>query len=141
MNRKRNLFNNRVIVIANGSFPSHPVPVHYLESPETIICTDGAADKLINYGKTPDVVIGDFDSTKIKNSTRIKNWIEAPNQNKTDLEKTFEWCINNNIIDIVLLGAGGGREDHILGNLFTLTKYHEKLNCEIITIQFFMIFS
>ena len=133
MNRKRNLFDNPIIVIANGSFPSHPVPVNYLENHGTIICADGAADKLINYGKKPDVVIGDFDSTKIKNNTRIKNWIEAPNQNKTDLEKTFEWCINNNIIKIVLLGAGGGREDHMLGNLFILAKYHEKLNCEIIT--------
>jgi len=133
MEQKRNSFNNPVIVIANGSFPSHPVPRGYLDGHGTIICTDGAADKLINYGKQPDVVIGDFDSTEIKNSTRIKKWIEAPNQNNTDLEKTFEWCVNNNIIKIVLLGAGGKREDHTLGNLFTLVKYHGKLNCEIIT--------
>ena len=133
MKQKRNSFDNPVIVIANGSFPSHPMPLHYLNNHGTIICTDGATDKLINYGKKPDIVIGDFDSTKIKNSTKVKKWIEAPNQNQTDLEKTFEWCVNNNIINIVLLGAGGKREDHTLGNLFTLAKYHGKLNCEIIT--------
>jgi len=133
MKQKRNSFDNLVIVIANGSFPSHPVPMQYLNNHETIICADGAADKLINYGKRPDVVIGDFDSTKRKNSTKVKKWIQAPNQNKTDLEKTFEWCIKHDIKNIVLLGAGGKREDHTLGNLFTLAKYHGKLNCEIIT--------
>ena len=133
MKQKRNSFDNPVIVIANGSFPSHPVPIHYMDNRGTIICVDGAADKLINYGENPDVVIGDFDSTEIKNSTKVKKWIEAPNQNQTDLEKTFEWCVKNNIKDIVLLGAGGKREDHTLGNLFTMAKYHGKLNCEIIT--------
>ena len=37
------------------------------------------------------------------------------------------------IKNIVLLGTGGKREDHTLGNLFTLAKYYGKLNCEIIT--------
>ena len=133
MKQKRNSFDNPVIVIANGNFPSHPVPIHYMDNRGTIICVDGAADKLINYGETPDVVIGDFDSTEIKNSTKVKKWIKAPNQDQTDLEKTFEWCVKNNIKNIVLLGAGGKREDHTLGNLFTMAKYHGKLNCEIIT--------
>ena len=133
MKQIKNSFDNPIIVIANGSFPSHPVPLRYLKNHGTIICADGAADKLINYGKIQDIVIGDFDSTKIKNSTKVKKWIEVPNQNQTDLEKIFEWCMNNIIINIALLGAGGQREDHALGNLFTLAKYHGKLNCEIIT--------
>tara|TARA_Y100001970_G_C14167939_1_gene822432 strand:+ start:862 stop:1500 length:639 start_codon:yes stop_codon:yes gene_type:complete len=133
MKRKTNSFDNPIIVIANGSFPSHPLPIDYLENQGTIICADGAADKLIRYGKIPDIVIGDFDSTKIKNNDAKIEWIEKPNQNKTDLEKIFEWCIDNNIKNIVLLGAGGNREDHTLGNLFTLAKYYEQLNCEIIT--------
>ena len=133
MEQKRNSFNNPIIVIANGSFPYHPIPTNYLNDSKTIICTDGATDKLIDYGKTPDIVIGDFDSTKLKNSDKAKKWIEAPDQNKTDLEKTFEWCINNYIKKIVLLGATGDREDHTIGNLFTLAKYHEKISCEVIT--------
>jgi len=133
MKQNRNSFDNPIIVIANGSFPSHPLPLRYLKNHGTIICADGAADKLINYGKIPDIVIGDFDSTGIKNSTKVKKWIEVPNQNQTDLEKIFKWCINKNILNIVLLGASGKREDHTLGNLFTLGKYHGQLNCQIIT--------
>jgi len=133
MTQKRYSFNDPVIVIANGSFPSHPIAKNYLNKSGTIICTDGAADKLIDSGKNPDIIIGDFDSTSIKGKNRTGKWIETPDQNKTDLEKTFEWCIMNNIKKIVLLGSSGKREDHTIGNLFTLAKYHDEIQCEIIT--------
>ena len=133
MTQKRYSFNDPVIVIANGSFPSHPIAKKYLNKSGTIICTDGAADKLIDFGKNPDIIIGDFDSTSIKDKNRTGKWIETPDQNKTDLEKTFEWCIMNNIKKIVLLGSSGKREDHTIGNLFTLAKYHDEIQCEIIT--------
>ena len=133
MTQKRYSFNDPVIVIANGSFPSHPIAKNYLNKSGTIICTDGAADKLIYFGKNPDIIIGDFDSTSIKGKDRTGKWIETPDQNKTDLEKTFEWCIMNNIKKIVLLGSSGKREDHTIGNLFTLAKYHDEIQCEIIT--------
>ena len=133
MTQKRYSFNDPVIVIANGSFPSHPIAKNYLNKSGTIICTDGAADKLIDSGKNPDIIIGDFDSTSIKGKDRTGKWIEAPDQNKTDLEKTFEWCIMNNIKKIVLLGSSGKREDHTIGNLFTLAKYHDEIQCEMIT--------
>ena len=133
MTQKRYSFNDPVIVIANGSFPSHPIAKNYLNKSGTIICTDGAADKLIDSGKNPDNIIGDFDSTSIKGKNRKGKWIKTPDQNKTDLEKTFEWCIMNNIKKIVLLGSSGKREDHTIGNLFTLAKYHDEIQCEIIT--------
>ena len=133
MTQKRYSFNDPVIVIANGSFPSHPIAKNYLNKSGTIICTDGAADKLIDSGKNPDIIIGDFDSTSIKGKNRTGKWIETPDQNKTDLEKTFEWCIMNNIKKIVLLGSSGKREDHTIGNLFTLAKYHDEIKCEMIT--------
>ena len=133
MTQKRYSFNDPVIVIANGSFPSHPIAKNYLNKSGTIICTDGAADKLIDSGKNPDIIIGDFDSTSIKGKNRTGKWIETPDQNKTDLEKTFEWCIMNKIKKIVLLGSSGKREDHTIGNLFTLAKYHDEIQCEIIT--------
>ena len=133
MTQKRYSFNDPVIVIANGSFPSHPIAKNYLNKSGTIICTDGAADKLIDSGKNPDIIIGDFDSTSIKGKNRTGKWIETPDQNKTDLEKTFEWCIMNNIKKIVLLGSSGKREDHTIGNLFTLAKYHDEIQCEMIT--------
>ena len=97
MAQERNLFSNPAVILANGDFPSHPIAINHLENNKIIICTDGAADKLLGIGKKPDFIIGDFDSTKIKRSNRSENWIETPDQNKTDLEKAFDWCIKNNI--------------------------------------------
>ena len=133
MTKKRYSFNDPVTVLANGSFPSHPIAKKYLNKSGTIICTDGAADKLIGSGRNPDIIIGDFDSTSIKGKDRTGKWIETQDQNKTDLEKTFEWCIMNNIKKIVLLGSSGKREDHTIGNLFTIAKYHDEIKCEMIT--------
>ena len=125
--------NDPVIIIANGDFPTHPIPIKCIENSKTIICTDGAADKLISFGRFPDFVIGDFDSTSITINNRSGQWIETPNQNKTDLEKTIEWCIKNQIININILGCGGNREDHMIGNLFCLSKYYDQIKCKIIT--------
>ena len=86
MTQKRYSFNNPIIVLANGSFPSHPSAIHYLINSGTIICTDGAADKLIDFGRRPDIIIGDFDSTSINKEDRRGEWIEVLDQNKTDLE-------------------------------------------------------
>ena len=133
MRKKDISLNNPVIIIANGDFPTHPIPIKYIENSKTIICTDGAADKLISFGRSPDFVIGDFDSTSIKINNRQGEWIETPNQNKTDLEKTIEWCINNQIKNINILGCGGNREDHMIGNLFCLPRYYDHIKCKIIT--------
>ena len=106
--------NNPVIVIPNGEFPPHEIPINYLKNCNHIICADGAADKIKEFGLEPNVVIGDFDSIKISSKERLGSWIEIPDQNKTDLEKTFEWCISKNIkkplVDKLLFGnlkAGG----------------------------------
>ena len=133
MRKKDISLNDPVIIIANGDFPTHPIPIKYIENSKTIICTDGAADKLISFGRSPDFVIGDFDSTSIIINDRPGKWIETPNQNKTDLEKTIEWCIKNQIIKINILGCGGNREDHMIGNLFCLSKYYDQIKCKIIT--------
>jgi thiamine pyrophosphokinase len=130
---KRYSFNSPIIVLANGDFPYHPVATHHLKDSGTIICTDGAADKLIDFGKRPDIVIGDFDSTLINKKDRTGEWFEIPDQNKTDLEKTFEWCIVNKAKEITLLGSDGKREDHMIGNLFTLAKYYDDIKCDMIT--------
>ena len=98
-----------------------------------IIGVDSGANALRLHDIIADVVIGDFDSTKISSKDRLGSWIETPDQNKTDLEKTFEWCISKNIKNITLLGAGGLREDHFLGNLYIVSKFYDNVNVKVIT--------
>tara|TARA_B100001564_G_C20602779_1_gene653588 strand:+ start:736 stop:1362 length:627 start_codon:yes stop_codon:yes gene_type:complete len=124
---------NPTIVLANGEFPKHQSALDCLNLGYDIICTDGSADKLEEHGLLPKIIIGDFDSSKIKHKKSEVLWIERTDQNKTDLEKTFEWCLSKNIKKIILLGAGGIREDHMLGNLFIVSKFSDLFKIEIVT--------
>ena len=130
-----NQFKAPFVLLVNGEFPTHPVPLRFLNSAETIICTDGSADKLLAHGRTPYVIIGDMDSTKLKKDDFKGVWISSPNQNKTDLQKTLDWCIVNNLNDMFILGAMGKREDHSLGNLHVLAEFSRKLKMKFVTNQ------
>ena len=124
---------NPTIVLANGEFPKHQSALDILNFDYNIICTDGSADKLKEHGIPPKIIIGDFDSAKIIHKKSEALWIERPDQNKTDLEKAFEWCLSKNIKKIILLGAGGIREDHMLGNLFVVSKFSDLFEIEVVT--------
>tara|TARA_B110000444_G_C18668986_1_gene514386 strand:- start:60 stop:677 length:618 start_codon:yes stop_codon:yes gene_type:complete len=122
---------NTITILANGEFPNKIIAEKHLNHEDKIICADGAANKLIGYGIKPFKIIGDLDS--IKKHLLDENIINTPNQNKTDLDKSLEWCLYKNYKNINILGASGLREDHFLANLYLLHKYKNKLNLKIIT--------
>ncbi len=49
------------VLLANGDFPRHPVPLTILRRAGSLICCDGAAANL-PAGIEPDAVVGDGDS-------------------------------------------------------------------------------
>ena len=126
-------FQPPIVILANGLFPSHTYPLQILDEAGTVICTDGSADSLLNLGHTPHIIIGDQDSTSLNKNEFRGLWIATPDQNKTDLQKTLEWCFVNDLHDVVVLGAMGKREDHSLGNLHVLAEFSEKMNIHFVS--------
>ena len=124
---------NPVVIVGNGEFPSHPIPLNHLKNAGTIICTDGSADQLMKHNVTPNAIIGDMDSTKLKKDNFKGIWNSSPDQNKTDLQKTLDWCIGNDLNDVTVLGTMGKREDHSLGNLHLLAEFSKKLKMKFVT--------
>ena len=124
---------NPVVIVGNGEFPAHQIPLNHLKNAGTIICADGGADQLISYNLTPNAIIGDMDSTKLRKDDFKGAWISSPNQNRTDLQKTLDWCIENNLNDVTVLGTMGRREDHSLGNLHVLAEFSKKMDIRFIT--------
>tara|TARA_B100000579_G_C22847920_1_gene865540 strand:+ start:3242 stop:3874 length:633 start_codon:yes stop_codon:yes gene_type:complete len=122
-----------IVIVANGDFPYHPKPLKVLSSASTILACDGAADTLIKNKYIPDIVIGDLDSiskqTKEKYSKII---IEAKDQSENDLRKAINYSIDKGFNTISIIGATGKREDHTIGNIFSLLNYN-KLNIKIFT--------
>mgnify|MGYP003097943852 FL=1 len=50
------------VILANGEYPTHELPLRLLAEAQFVVCCDGAANEYISRGHTPDVIIGDGDS-------------------------------------------------------------------------------
>jgi thiamine pyrophosphokinase len=129
-------FNKPFIILANGQYPSHPAALNKLHTGGTIICTDGSANKLLENGLTPNVIIGDMDSTTVGQDSFKGLFVKISDQDNTDLDKALEWCKVNSLSPLTVLGTSQLREDHSIGNLMLLANYSEELDINFVTDYF-----
>ena len=123
-----------IVVLANGEFPKHDIPLHELDIAESIICCDGAVESLIDYGKRPQAIVGDFDSIPQNLKEDLENiLVHAPNQSENDLRKSLKWVEQHGGKSITILGASGKREDHLLGNIFSILQFDTQMDMVMIT--------
>jgi len=127
MNEKKN-----VSVILNGQMPTDDTIINQITNSDYIIAVDGSANKLLDLQIIPNVIIGDLDSFQNINNKNIE-FVETPDQNKTDFRKTLEWCIEKDILNISIFGISGESEDHFLGNYYTLSDFGEKISWKAFT--------
>ncbi|MCW3806036.1 thiamine diphosphokinase [Plebeiibacterium marinum] len=114
----------KAVVLANGAFPTHHIPLAELENADLIVCCDGAVNKLDAAGFMADIIVGDLDSVQghLKEKYTGKMF-HSSDQETNDLTKAVNWCINHEIAEVVILGATGLRDDHMIGNVFLLPTY------------------
>ena len=112
------------VILANGSFPRRKCLLEILHAAARIVCCDGAASALLRAGLEPDLVVGDLDSLDPALKKRFgKRLVHESEQETNDLSKAFRACMARGWRDIVILGAGGRREDHLLGNASLLPMF------------------
>ena len=124
------------IILANGQYPSHPAALNMLHTAGTIICTDGSANKILENGLAPNVIIGDMDSSTIDQDSFKGLYVKISDQDNTDLDKALEWCKFNSLSPLTVLGASQLREDHTIGNLMLLANYSDELDINFVTDYF-----
>lgn len=126
--------NKKTVVVADGNFPVHEVPLGYLDKADVIVCCDGSTENTVNAGFIPDAIVGDMDSLKPDLAKRFADRIHADNNQETnDLTKAVTWCRHNGYNDIVIVGATGKREDHTVGNISLLAEYSLYVNVRMVT--------
>jgi len=124
----------KIIILANGEKPSHPIPLSILKNAEKIICCDGAITFLEEQNITPHIIIGDCDSISSTQKEKYKSIIQKDeNDNYNDLQKGIKYCIANQWEQVVILGASGWRDDHFLANIGILMHYANDLSLSIVT--------
>ena len=81
----------------------------------------------------PGVVGGGVIEIIEENKEKYNNQIILKeDQSQNDLRKAINYAIDNSIDTISILGASGKREDHTIGNIFSLLDYQD-INIKIYT--------
>ena len=98
--------------------------VYKKQEGDFIICADGGIDIAQQGGITPDIVLGDLDSTKTKEIDLP--FIKFPKE-KDDTDTML--CLKHGLCigykDFAIIGGIGGRLDHTIANLQTLAYAKE----------------
>lgn len=125
---------NRVVILANGLFPRVLQSMNVLNAADTIICCDGATDKLVRFGLSPHAIVGDLDSVSQELRERYASiLIHSEDQESNDLTKAVHYCIEKKYPAVTILGATGLREDHTLGNVSLMLEYFPRIKVQIIS--------
>jgi len=114
------------VLFGNGEIPSHQIPLDQLKRAKSILCVDGGATNLTQLGFAPNIILGDLDSVESKSFDCPI--VSLKNQHKTDLQKSLDWCIDNSITELSLIGFSGKDDDHWMAALWTLVTYYDKIN-------------
>lgn len=112
------------VVLANGEYPTHSLPLKIIAEAPYIICCDGGADEYIRQGNVPDSIIGDGDSLSEENRLKYKHILHRISDQETnDQTKAVQFLLAQGKRHIAIVGATGKREDHTLGNISLLIDY------------------
>ena len=121
------------VLIANGNVSKTNYVKKIIDSNDFFISIDAKLENLKELGIKPNLILGDLDSTVINDLDSQIEVVELSNQNKTDLEKSLDYCIENNIKKVLILGSSGLREDHSMANVLISSTYSDILQIELIT--------
>jgi thiamine pyrophosphokinase len=119
------------LIIANGAACSQELLGQLLEWSPFVVVLDSAIERVLELEIKVDVLLGDFDSgfdanyyKEIQHPLEI---IHTPNQDKTDLEKAFEFLIERNFPAVNVVWATGKRADHTITNITSIAKFRNQL--------------
>ena len=124
------------LIIANGEACTSELIGQLLEWSPLIIVLDSAIERVHKLGIKVDVLLGDFDRNFKTEYYREQQFpieiVHTPNQNKTDLEKAFDYLIERKIPMVNVVWATGKRADHTIANITTIVKYRNLLKIVIL---------
>ena len=111
------------VIVANGAFPTHAVPLAVLQEATHVVACDGAVRNV----PQAEVVVGDGDSIPAAYRERL---IQVDEQEDNDLTKATRYCLAQGWHRIAYLGATGQREDHTIGNISLLMRYYKTMGVD-----------
>ena len=119
------------LVIANGEACSRALLDELLEWSPLVVVLDRAMPRVVALGIKVDVLLGDFDgdfnAELYQQAQYPLEIVLAADQDKTDLEKAFDYLVKRGFSAANVVWATGRRADHALNNITCLAAYRETL--------------
>jgi thiamine pyrophosphokinase len=123
--------NMHVVIFAGGTVRPGKALSYAMDSADMCIAADSGAATALQYGCTPHIVVGDFDSLGRelfedlrKQGSEIRQ--AAVEKDETDTELAVQTAIDEGATRITLVGAfGGARIDHEMANILLLTGFKD----------------
>ena len=91
-----------------------------------VICADSGLDHALDAGIAPDIVVGDFDSSKAEIPDGSECIRVSPIKDDTDTILAADTAIERGCTQLRFFCALGGRFDHAFANVQMLEYLHEK---------------
>ena len=118
------LYQPEAVIVANGEFPSASVMHRWIDRAPLVVCLDGAANRLLQLGYRPHLIIGDGDSIQPGLTERYGvEFLKVDEQETNDLSKAVRYLHRRGCRQLMMLGITGRRDDHTLGNISLLVYY------------------
>jgi thiamine pyrophosphokinase len=119
------------LIIANGASCSEELLGQLLEWSPLVIVLDSAIERVLELGIKVDVLLGDFDRGFNPEYYLEKQYpleiVHTPNQDKTDLEKAFDYLIEKGHKAVNVIWATGKRADHTITNITSIVKFRNQI--------------
>ena len=90
------------VLIANGEVSKIQYVKSIIDSNHLFISIDAKLENLEKLGIKPNLILGDLDTASIDNLDSNTKVVKLYDQCKTDLEKTLDYCISQNIHNLYI---------------------------------------
>lgn len=123
------------VILCDGDFPTHPIPLNVLHRASHLCCCDGAGRHCLEKGITPWAIVGDGDSLGSEFRLRHADLFHlVSEQDDNDQTKATRFCMKQGARSVAYLGSTGKREDHTLGNISLLVRYAREFHLRVVML-------
>lgn len=108
----------KAVVITGGESPDTHAARRWLDGAQLIVAADSGLETAHRYGVRAHVVVGDFDSLSDETllaeygEEEVRRFASAKDDTDTEIGLRVAW--ESGADEVVLIGGGGGRLDHLL---------------------------
>jgi thiamine pyrophosphokinase len=99
-----------------------PLLARWAASAQVVLAADAGLDRLLEAGYSPDAVVGDLDSTQMREALPSEKVRQELSEEESDCDKLLRLAELEGFEEITLASVEGDQLDHMLGTLHSAAR-------------------